>query len=139
MKKKIFIFAFFFSTLLCFSQDFFDKLSPTANRSVVYVSSCDWGACIEKIVINTVEKKSPQIIRAKDFKVNQILFPKSTNIGMIKGELPVTDAFSSDSAGNKIEQPSNFITIRNFFKRKIQRLLWIQNRKQRFRHKNHQF
>ena len=108
----------FFSILLilCFSslifaQNFYSSLSPNVNQSVVYVGSYDWGACIEKIVINTGRLISPQEIRAKDFEVNQILYPKNANTGIVKSELTIVEAFSSDFGGNKITTPSQFITL----------------------------
>lgn len=110
--RKIFsiIFFHFLFSLLC-AAPFQKSLEPGTKQSVVYVKSCDWGACVEKIVINAGRPISPQIVRAKDFEVNQILYPKSTNVGMIKGALSVVDAFSSDSLGNKLASPSEFVTI----------------------------
>ena len=94
-----------------FSSDFQNSLEPSAKQSVVYVGSYDWGACIDKIVVNAGKTVAPQSVRAKDFSVNQILYPKSTNTGMEKGRLSITDAFCSDSKGNKIASPSAFITL----------------------------
>ena len=87
------------------------SLEPELNQSVVYVSSCDWGPCIEKIVVNTSGTILPNRVRAEDFKVSQILYPKDSNIGVTKSTLSVTDAFTSDSKGNKISTHSNYITI----------------------------
>ena len=111
MRRLLSILLFFFFSFFCFSQDFFEFLEPSAKQSVVHVGGYDWGACVDRITINTGNLVSPQEIAAKDFKVNQILYPKNTNIGMEKGFLPVTDAFASDSQGNKITAPSNFITL----------------------------
>ncbi|MBB5227255.1 hypothetical protein DYE50_02840 [Treponema ruminis] len=105
------ILFFFASTFTLFSQDFHSSLEAASGQSVVHVGSYDWGACIDRITINTGHLVSPQAIAARDFKVNQILYPKKTNVGMEKGFLPVTDAFASDSQGNRITSPSNFITL----------------------------
>ena len=112
MKKIAFAVLFFaFASFFSAAQVFYAELSPAAKESVVFVGAYDWGACIEKIVINAGHLVSPQAIRAKDFEVSRILFPKATNIGVVRGELSVTDAFSSDSKGNRIASPSEFITI----------------------------
>ena len=105
-----FLFLIFLPTLAS-AQLFKESAEPDSNQSVVYIGSYDWGACVEKIVVNAGHLVSPQSIRAKDFEVSRVLFPKSTNIGVVKGELSVTDAFSSDSKGNKVAAPSPFITI----------------------------
>lgn len=102
---------FLASTFTLFSQDFHSKIIPGANQSAVYVGSYDWGACIDKIIINTGHQVSPQAVKLKDFKVNQILYPKDTNAGMDKGSLPLIKAFVSDSDGNETDSPSNFITL----------------------------
>lgn len=94
-----------------FSQDFSDFLEPQANQCVAYAGIYDWGACVDKIVINSGFHVSPQSVRAKDFKVSQLLYPKNSSIGIEKGLLSVTDAFTSDSAGNRIASPSQFITL----------------------------
>lgn len=105
------VFCFLFFPFLLFSEDFLSSLTPDSNQSVIHVQACDWGAAINKIVINTGTLVSPQAVRAKDFKVNQILYPKNTNAGMTKGALAITEAFTSDSDGNKTFSPSQFITL----------------------------
>ena len=77
----------------------------------VYVGSYDWGPCINKIVINTENKQKPEDIKLSDFEVEKILYQKVTGIAMSKGELTLTDAFCSDSKGNRISHESNYITI----------------------------
>lgn len=111
MKKLSIINALILIPLLASAKPFEAELEPGSKQSVVYVGSYDWGACIEKIVVNAGRLVSPQAVRAKDFDVNQILYPKSTNMGMIKGGLSVTDAFASDAKGNKVTAPSQYITI----------------------------
>ncbi|MCR4822634.1 MAG: prolyl oligopeptidase family serine peptidase [Treponema sp.] len=112
MRKFLFLSVLtFFFLPPAFSQDFKKSLMPAINSSVVYVASCDWGPCIEKIVINTGKKLSPQAIKAKDFEINQILYPKSTNTGIIKNSLEIIQAYSSDAYGAFLDVPSNFITL----------------------------
>ena len=101
----------FITAFSAFSNTFNKFLEPQANQLVAYTGSYDWGACIDKIVINTGTLVSPQSVRTKDFKVKQILYPKNTNAGMEKGFLPVKEAFVSNSEGSKISSPSNFITL----------------------------
>ena len=93
------------------AQPFLESLVPSSNQSAIYVGSYDWGPCIEKIIINTGKSLSPQIVKAKDFEVKQILYPKSTNIGMIKNNLSLKEVFLSDSEGKKTDTSSNFITL----------------------------
>ncbi|MBQ4379505.1 MAG: prolyl oligopeptidase family serine peptidase [Treponema sp.] len=111
MKRILFFSVFALALQFAFSQNFQSSLEPSANQSVVYVASCDWGACIEKIVLHSAQIIPPNKIKAEDFKVSQILYPKSTNIGMTKGSLCVTDAFASDSLGNRISSSSDYITL----------------------------
>ncbi|WP_407426360.1 prolyl oligopeptidase family serine peptidase [Treponema sp.] len=111
MKKIISFIVFTLFSSLSFAQLFQESLEPAVNQSVVYVGSYDWGACIEKIVINTGHDIQNDKIKSENFTVERILYPKGTSIGMQKGELTVTDAFLSDSKGNKTEENSSYITI----------------------------
>ena len=77
----------------------------------VYVGSYDWGPCINKIVIHTSKKYNPQDLKLSDFEVEHYVQHKSTGLAISKDELSLTDVFSSDSKGNKIEEASNYITI----------------------------
>lgn len=112
MKKLISVFSsFLFSFALLYANEFKSFLVPDLNESVVYVGAYDWGACIDKIVINVGIMVSPSAVRAPDFKVNQILYVKNGSLGMAKGELSVVDAFCSDSTGSQIYEPSSYITV----------------------------
>lgn len=105
-----FLFLIFLPTLAS-AQLFKESAEPDSNQSVVYIGSYDWGACVEKFVVNVGHQISPQVIRAKDFEISRVLYPKNAGIGVTKGSLSVTDAFCSDSMGRQIPSPSNFITI----------------------------
>ena len=74
----------------------------------VYVGSYDWGPCVNKIVINTNKMQKPETLKASDFEVERSLYQ---NGRMSKGELTITDAFCSDSKGNKINGESIYITL----------------------------
>ena len=94
-----------------FPQLFRDSLVPEPNQSVVYVGSYDWGACVEKIVINTGRPITPESVTAEDFEISRILYPKGTNVGMTKGELTITGAFVSTEHGEKTDSAEPYITI----------------------------
>lgn len=102
----------FFSTPL-FAQRFFKSLEPNENQMVVYVGSYDWGACIEKVVINTgriIDSKEFEK-QKDDFEFLRMLYSKEANLGMKKSEIEITDAFFSDSQGNKTESNGVYITL----------------------------
>ncbi len=111
MKRLLLTILILFSSLALHSQVFYKALEPGKNQMAVYVGSYDWGPCINKIVINTEEKHSPDSIRLSDFEVERLIYQEDTGLGMKKGELSLTEAFTSDSKGNKITRESNYITI----------------------------
>lgn len=111
MKKfSIFILLFICAAFL-YSQTFYKALEPGKNQMAVYVGSYDWGPCINKIVIKTAEKYSPEMLKLSDFEVERLLYHTDTGIRKSNGELVLTEVFTSDSKGNKIEEASNYITI----------------------------
>ncbi len=77
----------------------------------IYVGSYDWGPCIDKIVINTAKDQNPESVKTSDFIVERVLYQKDTGLGMSKSTIRITDAFTSDSKGNKTDEASKYITI----------------------------
>lgn len=91
--------------------DVFAELNPEARTFAVYIGAYDWGACVEKFVVNTGKNISPDSVRAEDFTIRRIMRQTSSNIGLLKGELTITDAFASDALGNVKNSPTKYITI----------------------------
>lgn len=111
MKKTIFLAAFLLKLSSLFSQQIYESLIPDQGECVVFLAACDWGACVEKILICTEKKWTPDQIHAEDFDVDRLLYSTEELPGLTKGQLTVTDAFTSDEYGRKTESPSSFITI----------------------------
>lgn len=105
------ILAAFFCAASGFSQSFYSELVPEVGECVAYVAACDWGACVEKIVICTEKAYEPGQIRARDFDVHKVVYSNETNFGINNGKLDLTDAYTSDSNGNRIDTASHFIAI----------------------------
>lgn len=111
MKKTGFItFIFFLATALN-AQSFYKSLEPGKNQMAVYVAACDWGPCVNKIVINTDRIIKPESLKLSDFEVERMLYHKDTGLTKPSGELTLTEVFTSDSKGNKVPEESSYITI----------------------------
>ena len=111
MKRLSVLVFLFLCTGLLYSQSFYKALEPGKNQMAVYVEGCDWGPCVNKIVIKVSEKISPESLKLSDFEVERILCYRDTGLKKSNGELVLTEVFTSDSRGNKIDAASNYITI----------------------------
>ena len=110
--KRISVFVFLIiCTSFLYCQTIYKALEPGKNQMAVYIEGCDWGPCVNKIVINASEKYRPEMLKLSDFEVERILYHKDTGIRKSNGELTLTDVFCSDSKGNKIDSASSYITI----------------------------
>lgn len=111
--KKFFPFLFALFTFSSFAQSFVSEAEPQNNQAVVYVSTTDFGALIQKIVVKTSKFYSQKQIDENydDFEVGKVLYLKNSSTGISRGEWNFTQVFTSDSKGNKIEEKSNFLTF----------------------------
>ena len=94
-----------------FAQQFYASLVPAPGECVAFVKPCDWGASVEKILICTKLEFKPEHIKAKDFDVHKVLYAEGDSFGLNNGKLDLTDAYTADSSGNRIDAPSSFIAI----------------------------
>ncbi len=109
-RKSIFLLILLFTSTI-FSQTFFESLEPGENQIAVYVASCDWGPCIEKVVAHTKITFEPDSPYLKDFEIDRLIYQQGSTMGIAKGELTITEVFVSDSKGNKVNTPSNYVTM----------------------------
>lgn len=111
--KKISLFLFTFFTFCAFAEDFVSEAVPNKNQAVVYVNATDFGALVQKIVVQTSKfYLQAQIDKNYDnFEVSKVLYLKNSNTGISHGGWNFTQVFTSDSKGNKIEEKSNFLTF----------------------------
>lgn len=88
---------------------------PRENQYVLGVAVYDWGAAADTIILHT-QKRFPQSeIHAADFKVTKMEAPEAKariGSGAPKGVRPVSDAYLSDAAGERIDGESCFITLK---------------------------
>ena len=111
MKRIISATLILFISSILYSQTFYKALEPGREQMAIYVGAYDWGPCINKIVINTDKKQNPDAIKASDFEVERYLYQNDTGIRKSSGELNITDAFCSDSKGNRTDSQSKYITL----------------------------
>ncbi len=103
--KLLMIAAFFMSAAKILAvSDFHEELEPEPRQMVIHVAACDWGAAIEKIVINCGRHIPAQHIKSEDFEINRMLRPSITNASVPRGELTAARAYLSDPKGNEIFQ-----------------------------------
>lgn len=93
-----------------------DNIAPQKNEYVMYIDVFDWGAAVNKIVLNVGKSIKENKIDEDDFSVDIIVNTsneksKSGN-GVVKGHRIVKDAYLSDSFGNKTKAAqSEYITL----------------------------
>lgn len=111
MKHFITLLLTIFLTTSAFAQSFNKTLEPQDNQLVIYVASCDWGACINKIILKSESIFEPASVKKEDFVAERMWNSKESNLKIVKGPLTITEAYCSDAKGNKVSAKSHYITL----------------------------
>ena len=72
MKHFITLLLTIFLTTSAFAQSFNKTLEPQDNQLVIYVASCDWGACINKIILKSWWEENDES-SSSDFSQSRML------------------------------------------------------------------
>lgn len=115
LKKIVFGFMLFtFSLFNLGAITFVDYAVPQLNRYVLYIKSCDWGAAVDKIVMNTGKSYTQEQVIPTDFDVESVLIgngSRNARFGLNSKTWPVSEAYISNEIGERVEGSSKYITL----------------------------
>lgn len=123
MKKFITILAavFFVFPIFGFQNDFsfVAEKVPGDQELVLYVTANDWGASVDKIVVNTGKEIDPAYFTAEDFRLSDFEVSRevrtqanhNVRASLSEDELEPVAAYISDGLGNKTDKKSKFVTL----------------------------
>ncbi|MFS0924608.1 alpha/beta hydrolase [Enterococcus casseliflavus] len=121
MKKKLFLSIVIFLFLSVFLSACNKNEEETASSKIsgdytAFLKGDDWGCGISQIILTLSEKVNPESISKNTFKIEEEkqafdwMKPEDGLVNVVN-ERTITEAYISDENGERVEEPSNYLTI----------------------------
>ena len=91
-----------------------DDNVATGNQKA-YIIGDDWGPAVSKTIISLDKIVDPDSLDVNDFSVSEDKLTtvdwETGKLGMVNTDRVIEAIYTSDASGNKVETPSNYVTI----------------------------